>query len=239
MIDCASTGDASLLALLGKHPKVERVEDDGMPGLRFQLGGWRRRVDVGRPDVDPHGLLELIDNNPVVCADAISVPCPASTLALIALGPLAASGLLVEAPLFQASASVEPGLVEAFLAGAGWTGGLEIVEEEVDLGGAVAALVLAVVPTPERLEEIDELYEERFGRSFYVQRDESSDWHVSLVLGRPYALYRLRITPDEPHSLLRIQVMADRNGKCGAAQIVHAMNVMCGFEETLGVAGEV
>jgi N-acetyl-gamma-glutamylphosphate reductase len=29
--------------------------------------------------------------------------------------------------------------------------------------------------------------------------------------------------------------MADRNGKCGAAQVVHAMNVMCGFEESLGI----
>jgi N-acetyl-gamma-glutamylphosphate reductase len=29
--------------------------------------------------------------------------------------------------------------------------------------------------------------------------------------------------------------MADINGKIGAAQYVHMMNVMCGFEESLGI----
>jgi N-acetyl-gamma-glutamylphosphate reductase len=29
--------------------------------------------------------------------------------------------------------------------------------------------------------------------------------------------------------------MADRDGKAGAAQVVHALNVMCGFEESLGI----
>jgi hypothetical protein len=30
--------------------------------------------------------------------------------------------------------------------------------------------------------------------------------------------------------------MSDRDGKCGAAQFVHALNIMCGFEESLGIA---
>jgi N-acetyl-gamma-glutamylphosphate reductase len=29
--------------------------------------------------------------------------------------------------------------------------------------------------------------------------------------------------------------MADVDGKCGAGQVVYAMNVMCGFEECLGL----
>jgi N-acetyl-gamma-glutamylphosphate reductase len=37
-------------------------------------------------------------------------------------------------------------------------------------------------------------------------------------------------------SLLTVQVMIDRNGKGGAAQVVHAFNVMNGFEESLGIA---
>jgi N-acetyl-gamma-glutamylphosphate reductase len=48
-------------------------------------------------------------------------------------------------------------------------------------------------------------------------------------------VYRLRVTPNDNASLLTIQVLADRDGKCGAAQVVHMMNVMAGFEETLGL----
>ena len=104
-----------------------------------------------------------------------------------------------------------------------------------DLDGVVAATVVVAIKTPERLEEVDEMYEERYGHSFYVRRDEESTWHVSLVKDKPHALYRLRIAPDQPASLLTIQVMADLNGKCGAAQVVHAMNIMAGFEESLGL----
>lgn len=125
--------------------------------------------------------------------------------------------------------------IAPFLEPLGWAEGLTLVGEEADLGGAVAATVICAVRTPERLEDLDDLYEERYGRTFYMRRDESAEWHVNLVLGQPFALYRLRIAPDEPNSLLTIQIMADAEGKCGAAQLVHAMNVMCGFEESLGL----
>ena len=58
---------------------------------------------------------------------------------------------------------------------------------------------------------------------------------VRQVLGRPEARYRLTLAPDSPHSLLTIRVLADFNGKVGASQVIHAMNVMCGFEESLGI----
>jgi N-acetyl-gamma-glutamylphosphate reductase len=106
----------------------------------------------------------------------------------------------------------------------------------VPLAGVVVATVIAAIQTPPRLQDIDDLYEERFGRSFFVQRQDSGDWDVKLVLGTQNAVYRLRIAPDEPQSLLTIQVMADENGKCGAGALVHAMNVMAGFEESLGLA---
>jgi N-acetyl-gamma-glutamylphosphate reductase len=96
---------------------------------------------------------------------------------------------------------------------------------------------MAVIDTPESLGDIDALYEDAFGRSFFVRRDEASDWHVSLAVDKPYALYRVRIGPDEPNSLLTIRVMADIRGKCGAAQLVHALNVMAGFEESVGIDG--
>ena len=58
---------------------------------------------------------------------------------------------------------------------------------------------------------------------------------LDTVRGKPFAVYRLRFAPDESKSLLTVQVMADSRGKCGAGQVVHALNVMCGFEESLGV----
>ena len=62
------------------------------------------------------------------------------------------------------------------------------------------------------------------------------DWLVSVIEHQPFAVYRLRVTPGPETSLLTIQVMADKDGKCGAAQVVHVMNVMCGFEECEGLS---
>src|SRR5262249_50204787 len=85
------------------------------------------------------------------------------------------------------------------------------------------------------LEELDELYDEVYGRSFFV-RESGGDWDTRQVASHPHAAYRLRVTPgDDGKHLLTVQVMADRDGKCGAAQVVHLMNVMCGLEETLGL----
>ena len=109
----------------------------------------------------------------------------------------------------------------------------------MDFGTVVAATVISAIQTPDRLEDLDDLYEEAFGRSFFVRRDEASEWDVKLVKSKPHSLYRMRISPDKPQSLLTVQVMADKDGKCGAAQVVHCMNVMAGFEETLGIEDRV
>jgi N-acetyl-gamma-glutamylphosphate reductase len=100
---------------------------------------------------------------------------------------------------------------------------------------AVAANVVALIATPENWGDIDGLYRECYSHSFYVREHTGDDWDVALVSGRPYALYSLSYTPGEGSSLLTIKVMADCDGKCGAAQVVHAMNLMCGFEESTGI----
>ncbi|MFX9858936.1 hypothetical protein ABTP71_18620, partial [Acinetobacter baumannii] len=79
------------------------------------------------------------------------------------------------------------------------------------------------------------LFDECYQRAFFVGAAET--WDTREVAGKPHAVYHLRLTPgQEQTSLLTVQVMADREGKCGAAQIVHKLNVMCGLEETLGIA---
>jgi hypothetical protein len=236
MIERATTADPALRKLLESHPKVASVEAGGERALRYWNDGRERQVFVGIASEPLRGLVELMDNNPLVCSERMSVPDAASTLALIALGPLASAGLILERPSMLASCEADADVMSSFLAPEGWDQGVSLLSNAMDMGGAVAITAICAIPTPERLEDIDELYRERFSRSLYVREEPADgDWHVNLVLGQPFALYRLRIAPDDPSSLLTIQVMADRDGKCGAAQVVHAMNIMCGFEESLGI----
>lgn len=234
MIDLASTSDPSVRRMLQDHPKVGAVAE-GPELLAWYQGDWHRHLYAGRADVELHGLVELMDNNPLVCTDEASVPSPAATLAMIALGPLAAAGMIADTPTMIVNFPADEADVAAFLATEGWAGGAIVHVEPMDFGSVLAATVMVEVPTPEDLDDIDALFEERFGRSFFVRRDETSEWDPALVVGSPRAAYRLRIAPDSPNSLLTIRVLADRDGKAGAAQVVHAMNVMSGFEESLGL----
>lgn len=229
--------DPALRRLLAAHPGVESSSCiDSGAAISWVEGSRARSVFAGRPELPLIGVVELTDNNPLVCADTFSVPSASATLAVLALGPLAEAGLIVERPTMLMSAEGSEGDANPFLASLGWQDGLTVAVDPVDLGSVVAATVVCSIVTPERLEDIDDLFDERYGRSFFVHRDEESSWDVSLVAGRPHAIYRLRVAPDHPNSLLTIRIMADRDGKCGAAQVVHAFNVMCGFEESLGIA---
>lgn len=237
MIDVVRAQDPLVLNLLRSHPRVIVVEEGSCTGwLEFRQGAWKRAIYQDRFDL-LHGIVEIQDNNPLVCADEASLPNPAATLASIALAPLIQAGMLVERPSLVYSFEVQEDAAEATLAGLGWTSGARCVGDPQDLGGVYALAALAVIRTPEELDEIDEAFEERYSRSFYVRREEAAEWSPALVAGKPYACYRLRITPDKPNSLLNVQVLADRNGKAGAAQAVHLMNVMAGFEESLGMGG--
>ncbi|MFQ3588242.1 MAG: hypothetical protein SNJ74_04845 [Fimbriimonadaceae bacterium] len=216
------------------HPRARITGTFDEPGLRFAQGRWERSVVVGDAAA-VGGLVELIDNNPLVCADVVSVPDPASTLALIAFGPLIRTGLLAEPPVFQTNAPGNAETVEAFLAAFGWPHGVAASFENLKMGSVWAAQCGAIIDTPESLDEIDEIFDEAYGRSFYVQNVDDGNWTPDLVRQTPRAVYRIRISPEAPRSLLTIQVMGDQEGKLGGAQIVHAMNVMAGLEESLGL----
>jgi N-acetyl-gamma-glutamylphosphate reductase len=179
--------------------------------------------------------MELMDNNPLVCADIVRVPSPAATLALIALGPIMRAGIVAEPPAIIASFPVDEADIAEALTTVGWEQGAMITSGDVDLGTVRGLNVIAAIHAPEDLGEIDEIYEEAYGRSFFVLRDEDSTWAPRIAAGRPEARFCLRITPGSNVSLLTIQTFADINGKLGAGQAVHTLNVMAGFEETLGV----
>jgi hypothetical protein len=236
MIDLARSSSPTVRRLLEAHPRVNSVEGSSEPGIQFRQGSWNREVLGAELSVETSGLIELMDNNPMVCADRVSIPDPFGTLALIAIGPLALAGILVEPATLIYNQPPDEMLVERFLGTVGWADGATFHTEERDLGSVLALTSMAAIETPADWSDIDDLYDERFGKSFFVRREEGDTWDPVLVAGLPWAVFRLRFTPGESTSLLTIQVLADKHGKCGEAQLVHAMNVMAGFEESLGIA---
>lgn len=231
----AASRDPAVVRLLARHPYVDLTHGGPERGVAFVQDDWDRRVYVGRMEEDQRGILEIMDNNPLVCADRMSVPSAGATLALIALGPLASGGLIADSPTIVTTEWLDEAEIAALMEPLGWFEGSYVHTEPQDLGSAVAATVMVAIRTPDDLDDIDALFEERYGRTFFVRRDETSEWDPSLVVGKPFGLYRLRIAPDEGTSLLTVRVLADRDGKAGAGQVVHAMNVMAGFEESLGL----
>lgn len=226
--------DPKVRELLVGHPMVELAGETA--DLEFDQGSWHRVLKVGDPTVDISGLVELMDNNPMVCADVVSVPDLASTLALITLGPIIRSGLLVESPALLYSFDPLDAPIDPFLHKFGWTEAVTLGLNEADFGSVVAVTAFAKMLTPTRPADLDDLYDEAYARSFYVRNvDDDAAWTVDAVRGKPHAMYRLRFSAGEEYSLLTIHAMLDRDGKGGAAQVVHAMNVMAGFEETLGL----
>lgn len=239
MLDVQIRPDPGLAETLKRHPRVSTVTQKSIEGrMQWRQGGWERSITVGDRNTEPGGLIELIDNNPIVCADRFDLPYPGATLGLIALGPLAEAGLIADEPAVVLNVPCDGDELGAYLTRLGWPSGVSVHVDPVDLRGVAAVTAVCAIRTPERLDDLDDLYDERYGRSLFVRRDETSEWDVGLVKGKPFALYRLRVSPDDPSSLLSVKVMADLDGKCGAAQVVHAFNLMCGFEESLGLEAQ-
>jgi N-acetyl-gamma-glutamylphosphate reductase len=222
--------------MLRNHPMVTEVLAGSYRDVEYSVGPWRRSISVGIPGYECTGLVEIADNNPWVCAGHVNVPSAPVTAALIALSPLAAAGLIADEPVIQLSEDVSRDELAAELAIVGYNGESIVDTVAQDLGTVIAATVMVPVRTPENVSDLDGAFDERYGRSFFVREDSGSIWATTLVADTPFGFYRLRYTPDNNLSLLTVQVMIDRNGKGGAAQVIHAFNVMNGFEESLGIA---
>lgn len=225
--------DSALWKLLSQHPMVNQLE----PGDAFtfdSIGGWKRQVSDGDEFAEVYGLVELMDNNPMICADHVSVPSPASTLSLIALGPISQAGLIQGEVVIHINVlPTETEFLEA-LASIGCSSQLTVGVDEVDLEGVFACSAIIPVSDQMKLDDFIDIYREVYDRTFYVRY--AAEWHVKEVLNRPWAAYSLNLGEgNEGETLLTVRVMADKNGKCGAAQMVHAFNVMSGFEESAGI----
>ncbi len=251
-IDVYAQGGERLRQALERHPlvRVQGFEVATWPHVEFRRDTWIREVWQGHPFLDgPYGLPELMDNNPLICADRASCPGRSATLALIALGPLARAGLIRLKPSCVFSFESEPeggqgGVssyeeVEKALETVGWSGGVICAGDPVDYGGVLLASCFSEVGPGVTEEEIKALYDEIFGRSFFVRRVEVWDEGVvEEVRGKPFALYYVALHSGGGGSVLRVQVSADAEGKAGGDQLVHMMNIMAGFEEDLGLVEE-
>jgi len=230
MYHALSSSNADLAHLLAHHPYLSVDEEIGS-GVEFHKGDWARQVRQGDPECDLYGLVELMDNNPLVCANQLSVPSAAATLALITAGPALRAGVAVDEVMF-ASSLPEASDLERALSAYGsplWSWSqIAPADESVEMASAL-------IPVGDA-QELAVLYEEAFARSFYIRLMQTGDsWQPDDVRHRPYAHLQLRVTEGDGGALLNAVAMADRNGKLGASQLIHALNVMCGFEESAGI----
>lgn len=217
--------------LLQNHP----VGAELFPGndFTFDRGDWQRTILTGETNGSLTGLIELADNNPFVCADKVSTPSPLSTLALVALGPLIRACLPAEEIILQASKSFAVPDLGSLLDDLRINQSVSLALDDQDLGSVIAINALVPIEEMDDWSLIDDLFEESYGRSFYVRK--ATEWSLAEVSGRPWALYDLRHTPGDDLGLLTVRVMADIRGKAGEAQMLHTFNVMAGFEEHLGI----
>ena len=232
----AGSADPAIRAILELHPEISSLLPTDFDGIEF-VTNRRRYV---RPSVfggELGGVVELMDNNPLVCEDEAWVPSAGGALAVLALGPLLESGLVVEPPAVLLSFEDSESAVLQALKTVSHDGDVAInCEPNSALGTVRGAYCIAKFTNPASFDEIDDIYDERYGRSFFMRRTEDQAWVKELVEGKPWACYRLELTEGASESLLAIHVMADVGGKAGAGQFVHTMNIMCGFEESLGLA---
>jgi N-acetyl-gamma-glutamylphosphate reductase len=254
-LDLATSHDSAVLELLRAHPGVTAVEA-GDSLLKFTLEGRDRTISRGDSSAELYGLVEMIDNNPLVCADSFSLPGPAAMLASIALGPVIDAGLPKDRPILHFSFPVDSGeVIEALKRFGPDTQprvlaprpgqpeiGVEVLTElfrgEAPMATAVAVRVVVAIPANVSQADLVPVLEERFGRSLYVrQTPHGTSWHREDIDGKAFARYRVGVSHQSSlinnHAL--IEVISDPQGKVGAAGVVHAMNVMAGFEESLGL----
>lgn len=224
---------SSLWKLLTQHPMVTKLEA-GDSFTFDSVGGWRRTVSEGAYHAEVFGLVELIDNNPMICADEVSVPSPASTLSLIALGPISQAGLIQGEVVVHINVLPTEEEFLSALASIGCSAPITVGVDEVDLEGVYACSAIIPVSDEMTLSDVEDIFHEVYDRTFYVRR--ATEWHVKEVLGHPWAAYSLHLGEgNEGETLLTVRVMADKSGKCGAAQMIHAFNVMAGYEESTGI----
>lgn len=230
-------GPQKLERLLNQHPFVKLTAFQVAPkiSIQFERNGWERTITQGIPKEDePYGLIEVMDNNPLVCADHVGLPGPAATLALIAFAPLIRAGVLNDVPAIAFSFEDDFTETEQALKRENWQSGVAITGESQPIQGRLVATAICQLEPNCSVNEIDEIYKEAYHSKIYVKRQDNLEGRTAE--GKPEAFFKLSYPePNNVHKVLRVDTVADADGKCGSAQAVHILNIMAGFEETLGI----
>lgn len=155
----ADAANRTLLALLQGHPGV--VVEAGTPDgvmMAWEQAGRDRSIVAGPAEVS--GLIETIDNNPLVCADSYSLPSPAETLRMVASAPLERSGLC--------AATAEAGG--------------DVYMPDGEAGGGTLDYRCTIETVPHATgQDVAEAYSEAYARSLYVRLADEDP------AGRPWA----------------------------------------------------
>lgn len=230
-------GPRILREILHRHPGVDVMDwlEHESVVIAFVEENHMRFAVQGVPAIEgPYGLVELMDNNPLVCAKRASCPGPAATLVLIALGPLARAEMLLAPPTITFNFDGGYDEINPALATEGWNRGYSIapaIAPKDERG--LEAIVEAPLRQDVAQEDVETLFEDLYARTFFIR--PAGALPEQAIVGSPFARYEFLDFTTEPSPRIRIRVLADRHGKAGAAQAVHILNIMAGFEEDLGL----
>lgn len=208
--------------LLDRHPRLLKPQAGSLCALEFGLNSYRRSVVVGYRPGCPAGVIELFDNNPIVCAETVCVPSPAATLALLAIDPLCKAGLAEGTIHVSCSSEGSVDDIEPFLAALGDRVSVKLSSPITAVEGRLAVEVRLPRSMPE--DELEDLYDETFGRSMLVMREPAQH-----PLAASYKAHTVE-------GGVAIRFESSEQGKAGAAQAVQVLNVMAGFEDSLGLS---
>lgn len=216
-----TVADPGLAAAFSRHPEIRLEAGEPTRGeASWKQGTWARSIARGS-DAEVRGLVEVIDNNPMVCCDDFATPGPMATVALLALAPAARASMLGSPVRLAFSHDPEPSL-SGFLDEAGisqWHG-------EASGGGKVCRASARFTPSQgSSRSDLEAAYAEYYDRAFFVRTGQADP------TGSASGYVWLKFDGDD----VLASAAADAQGKAGAAQVVHAFNVMCGFVESLGV----
>jgi hypothetical protein len=220
--------------LVKAHPRVERSQPHSPYALEFTQSGRNRRITIGCKPQLQLGIVEIVDNNPLICADEVWLPRPSSTLVLLAAMPWVRAGLLRSIRSVEIESPTEKPEVLQCLNAIGVDGEIEVIPRTHCLQEVLEVSVLMTMKLGLRSDEVEEVFNSIYGNSFFVRsfsdRDRTNQVHNTAIAG-----YTWNLVETQGVQEIAVIIAADRNGKCGASQIVHTMNVMAGYEESLGI----
>lgn len=206
-------------ALVHRHRRLLAPQSGSLCALEFGLNSYRRSIVLGFREGCPVGVIELFDNNPIVCAERVCLPTPVATLALLAIDPLCKAGLAQGSVKLSCTSECAPDDIEPFLAALGDRVSVEIFADLDCVGVAVEVSF----PFKGASEELLNLYDGAYERTMLVMR--APGVHPLA------AVYSASVSDGSA----KVRFESKPEGKAGAAQVIQALNVMAGFEDSLGI----